>query len=81
MKITVLVSQNNPFFTPNPKVPWLPNNGKRRCPAIILAASRIAKVKGRITDLTDTMYLLHHGKSNQEKNCTVSSRKATLGDF
>jgi hypothetical protein len=34
------------------KLPCLPSNVKR-CPAITLAASRIAKVKGRIIDLTN----------------------------
>lgn len=28
--------------------PWLPRRVKRRCPAIILAANRIANVPGRI---------------------------------
>ena len=32
--------------------PWDPNNVNNKCPATILAASRIDKVKGRITFLT-----------------------------
>ena len=34
------------------KGPWDPNNVNKRCPATILAASRIANVAGRITFLT-----------------------------
>ena len=32
-----------------------PNRERRRCPAIILAVNRIAKVIGRINRLTDSM--------------------------
>jgi len=32
--------------------PWLPSRVNSKCPAIMLAASRIAKVPGRITFLT-----------------------------
>ncbi len=42
-------------FLLNSKLPCLPSKVKRRCPAIMLAASRMAKVKGRITDLTDSI--------------------------
>lgn len=34
------------------KLPCPPNNVSKRCPAIIFAANRIARVMGRITDLT-----------------------------
>lgn len=37
------------------KLPWLPNKVNKRCPAIIFAAKRTAKVPGRITDLTDSI--------------------------
>jgi len=32
-----------------------PNKHRRRCPAIILAVKRIAKVKGRIINLIDSI--------------------------
>lgn len=35
--------------------PWEPNNVSNKCPATILAANRIDKVKGRITFLTVSM--------------------------
>ena len=35
--------------------PDLPSKERRRCPAIILAERRIAKVKGRINSLIDSM--------------------------
>lgn len=38
--------------------PWFPNNVRRRWPAIMFAARRIAKVPGRITLLTVSIHTI-----------------------